>query len=174
MGRIDQYARDSVVEMFEAGMKPSEIAFQVDISLPSVYNILKAANVDTSRERGRRDVPLESQEKLLKLYMETDHSVPSIAQEAGVPLAVAYRMIKDSGLNRPIEMVRQHKTQVKLDAAVEAWLKGAKLWEIKRDHEVWSNQLYAELHRRGIHPREVRGLDRPAKEASDGKQTPES
>lgn len=153
--RTPEEVKDEIIALATAKISPYAISRELDMSVQTVYRILKEAGVKPLTGRAISGLDNVGLGRLLERYLSGD-PVEEIRREASVSLATFYQLLDDAGVPRRHEQyLAERKTA--LDDAVTMYQQGKRLWQIHKATGVSSSTLTNELHARGLPTR--RGKD---------------
>jgi hypothetical protein len=150
MGVTDS-VKATIMEMAIKGATPDVIAQEVNISISTVYHILKDEGLKAAHKS--HGIGKERSDEMCKKYVETQTPVSALLVEFGAThqqlyIALAERSIPTRALIFK-EQVEKHGN-VRMEKAIELYQQGCPGWKIDQETGVRPPDLYNEMHRRGL------------------------
>jgi hypothetical protein len=140
-----------LLEMHDSKMSIGSIAAELGMSTGTVTRILKENGRDTSRK------PKEVDEAgITQAYLD-DEPVPAILTKFKLTYDRLYQVLKDNSVPTR-KIANKSANKARLDRAVELYVAGAPLLDIKSETGISQPTLHAELYKRNVPLRRPRML----------------
>lgn len=146
--------RSNVSEMYHAGVSPYDIASELEVSIPYIYQLLKQMGVDTSVHYGQKILSkLTDKEKddIIEMYRDLSISVSQILTKYDIRHTQLYNFLRMSGIEtRTYSNSARNDRERRYDLAVQLYKEGASLHAIFDETGVHQPTLHKILHLRGV------------------------
>jgi transposase-like protein len=165
--------QEEATEMVKGGLSVAESASELGISETYLYQLLNRAGVKLPGWTGQRVTVLdliadEVKEELVKVWLAKEMPVSVLLSRYGISYNTLYRILREQGVDVQAEVqVAEDMRAARMEQAIQMYLDGAKLWQIKAETGIHQPVLHAELHERGIELRRGNWKKRRGKGARD-------
>lgn len=156
--RSHQQVEELAVEaanMFAASMPSDDIAEELGISVPYLYKLLKAQDIELAASGGRRsiveDLDDDVKEEIIRVYQTREVPLSVVLAQYGMSYNQMYTLLRREGVD--IRKFIDHERTTKkhrMDIAVQMYEDGAKLWLIEDETGIRQPEMHKELHIRGV------------------------
>jgi len=135
--------KSELITMFKEGMLIDDIATELEVSVATVRAAIKEAGLTKPKKESTG----------VEIQIGVDYTgnlpVPTILQKFNLTYARLYTILsnQDIPLRKQLNVVGR---KASLEAAIEMYVEGIPLWQIKNETGIAQPTLHAELHTRQI------------------------
>lgn len=150
--KITEDVQLEVAAMARQGMKATDISAETDISINTVFRILKRQGISTvpsiEPRIGRGEVPGVVVEQVIDRYMAKDN-IADICEDASISISHMYEILRGAGIQTHQESGEAQRIQ-RMNDAITMYQKRVPIYEISEATGVSGYALNIEIHKRGL------------------------
>lgn len=149
--QVTKQREQEIIEMHKADLAPSEIAKELDISVPTVYSVLKRKGITPNKRKVAKNLTKRQQDKLRSMYYDQLLPLEDILPEFKMNHNDFYAFLRENEW-KPRTKTQNYKAirQLQMDTAIQYYIDGMKIVEIEAETGIYQSQLHKEVHRRKI------------------------